>query len=218
MGTDLNDIAVTKDGQIAISGDDRATIRITNYPATRQEPSTEYTNHAEFVVAVKLLVDDSQLISCGGADRAVFQWILHKNYEHKAIEIEEEVQEEMKVDPEERIVENVDSGPEVQLEPEPKSEPEPEPEPKDEPEMEPEREPVVEPKDSNPTTSDEDGFPEFNEQWLQKHKLLNIGHCLMLKDMTILRLSALSTMRIWRSWESAKTGIVRSCCSESNAR
>merc|ERR1712130_924665 len=77
-GTDLNDIALTKDKKLVISGDDYGTIRVYNYPAIEQKPYKSYTQHAEFVVAVKLLSDDSELISCGGADRAIFEWKLNK--------------------------------------------------------------------------------------------------------------------------------------------
>jgi len=79
-GTDLNDIALTKDKKLVISGDDYGTIRVYNYPAIEQKPYKSYTQHAEFVVAVKLLSDDSELISCGGADRAIFEWKLNKLY------------------------------------------------------------------------------------------------------------------------------------------
>jgi len=85
-GTDLNEIALTKDKKLCISGDDFASVRLYNYPAIKQKPCKKYTNHAEFVVGVKLLANDRDLITCGGADRAVFQWKLTKLYEHEDVE------------------------------------------------------------------------------------------------------------------------------------
>jgi len=76
-GTDLNDIAVTKDKTLCISGDDYGAMRVYSYPVIKQEPFKQYNNHGEFVVAVKLLANDEHVISCGGADRAVLQWKLN---------------------------------------------------------------------------------------------------------------------------------------------
>jgi len=77
-GTDLNDATLTSDGKLIISGDDYGTVRLHNYPAVDPTACIEYTGHAEFVVGVELLRDDSQLITCGGNDMAIFQWRLHK--------------------------------------------------------------------------------------------------------------------------------------------
>jgi len=79
-GTDLNDATLTSDHRLIITGDDYGTIRIHNYPAIDPTNHVSYGGHAEFVQGVELLRDDSQLITCGGEDMAIFQWKLNKNY------------------------------------------------------------------------------------------------------------------------------------------
>eukprot|EP01084_Bolivina_argentea_P273583 466066_1 len=73
-GTDLNDATVTSDNKLIASGDDYGCVRLHNYPAVDPENCIEYHGHAEFVVGVEFLRDDSQLITCGGNDMAIFQW------------------------------------------------------------------------------------------------------------------------------------------------
>ena len=75
-GTDLNDATLTSDGKLIASGDDYGCVRLHNYPAIDQTACNEYHGHAEFVVGVEWLRDDSQLITCGGNDMAIFQWKL----------------------------------------------------------------------------------------------------------------------------------------------
>merc|ERR1712157_226639 len=41
-GTDLNDIALTKDAKHAISADDYGALRVYNYPVVKQEPCKQY--------------------------------------------------------------------------------------------------------------------------------------------------------------------------------
>lgn len=79
-GTDLNDATLTSDNRLIISGDDYGTVRLHNYPAIDPTNHLAYGGHAEFVQGVELLRDDSQVITCGGEDMAIFQWKLHKNY------------------------------------------------------------------------------------------------------------------------------------------
>merc|ERR1712087_902362 len=73
-GTDLNDATLTSDGKLIASGDDYGCVRLHNYPAVDPSVCLEYRGHAEFVVGVEFLRDDSQLITCGGNDMAIFQW------------------------------------------------------------------------------------------------------------------------------------------------
>ena len=77
-GTDLNDATLTSDNKLIITGDDYGIVRLHNYPAIDPSACAEYTGHAEFVVGVELLRDDSQLITCGGNDMAIFQWLVKK--------------------------------------------------------------------------------------------------------------------------------------------
>jgi len=78
-GTDLNDATVTSDNRLIASGDDYGCVRLHNYPAIEPEACLEYHGHAEFVVGVEFLRDDSQLITCGGSDQAIFQWQVIKS-------------------------------------------------------------------------------------------------------------------------------------------
>ena len=99
-GTDLNDIVITKDEKLVISVDDFATVRMHNYPAIHERKCKQYKNkHCEFIVGCKLLFDDSQLITVGGADRTIFQWKLNKLYqeEDNTQEKHDQVQEEYHV-------------------------------------------------------------------------------------------------------------------------
>ena len=79
-GTDLNDATITSDGRLVATGDDYGKVRLHNFPSTDPKTNCVYEGHSEFVVGVEFLRDDSQLITCGGADMAIFQWRLHKNY------------------------------------------------------------------------------------------------------------------------------------------
>jgi len=79
-GTDLNDATLTSDAKLIASGDDYGHVRLHNYPSTDPKTCAVYAGHAEFVVGVEFLRDDSQLITAGGEDMAIFQWKLHKNY------------------------------------------------------------------------------------------------------------------------------------------
>jgi len=73
-GTDLNATTLTSDSALIASGDDFGTVRLHNYPAVDPEACHAYGGHAEFVVGVDFLADDSYLFSVGGADMAIFQW------------------------------------------------------------------------------------------------------------------------------------------------
>jgi len=79
-GTDLNDATITSDHRLVLSADDYGTIRVHNYPAVEPTLHNAYGGHAEFVQSVQLLRDDSQAISVGGEDMAIFQWKLYKKY------------------------------------------------------------------------------------------------------------------------------------------
>merc|ERR1712113_294154 len=79
-GTDLNDATLTSDAKLVATGDDYGKVRLHNFPSTDPKTCAVYEGHAEFVVGVEFLRDDSQLITCGGADQSVFQWKLYKNY------------------------------------------------------------------------------------------------------------------------------------------
>eukprot|EP00486_Rosalina_sp_Unknown_P002333 CAMPEP_0201576290 /NCGR_PEP_ID=MMETSP0190_2-20130828/22024_1 /ASSEMBLY_ACC=CAM_ASM_000263 /TAXON_ID=37353 /ORGANISM="Rosalina sp." /LENGTH=798 /DNA_ID=CAMNT_0048006991 /DNA_START=145 /DNA_END=2541 /DNA_ORIENTATION=+ len=82
-GTDLNDATVTSDNKFIASGDDYGNVRLHSYPAINPDFNKKYGGHAEFVVGVEFLRDDSQLITCGGNDMAIFQWKLNVSKDKK---------------------------------------------------------------------------------------------------------------------------------------
>jgi WD40 repeat protein len=73
-GTDLNDCSLSRDHSLVASGDDFGAVHLHNYPAVDTEAGFTYNGHAEFVVGVDFLSDDSSLVSVGGADMSIFQW------------------------------------------------------------------------------------------------------------------------------------------------
>jgi WD40 repeat protein len=77
-GTDINDVTVTSDKKLVACGDDYGHVRLHNYPVVVQEPNKCYSGHAEHVVGVEFMGNDNYLISCGGADFAIFQWVVKK--------------------------------------------------------------------------------------------------------------------------------------------
>eukprot|EP01084_Bolivina_argentea_P278377 475540_1 len=81
--TDLNDIAVTSDKKLIVSGDKYGKLRLHNYPATVSSkclPKT-YSAHSESVGCVAFVHDDAYLISLGQATGIIFQWELIKKEE-----------------------------------------------------------------------------------------------------------------------------------------
>lgn len=79
-GTDLNDVTLTEDGQILACGDDFGCVRLYKYPAICNKPEAQrvYLGHSSFVVGVEFCRDNKHLITCGGNDMAIFQWILER--------------------------------------------------------------------------------------------------------------------------------------------
>merc|ERR1719436_1183761 len=79
-GTDLNDITLTEDNQIIATGDDFGFVRLFKYPAVSNKPEAHraYLGHSSFVVGVEFCRDNKNLITCGGNDMAIFQWVLER--------------------------------------------------------------------------------------------------------------------------------------------
>jgi WD40 repeat protein len=78
-GTDINDCAISHDGQYIIAGDDFGHVRIHNFPVVLPEPNKAYGGHAEHVMNVSFGANDAYIISCGGADMSIFQWKVTKH-------------------------------------------------------------------------------------------------------------------------------------------
>jgi len=79
-GTDLNDITMTEDQTIIATGDDFGCVRLFKYPAISNKPEAHrvYLGHSSFVVGVEFCRNDKDLITCGGNDMAIFQWVLER--------------------------------------------------------------------------------------------------------------------------------------------
>lgn len=73
-GTDINDCCISGDGKFIAAGDDFGHVRIHNFPVAAPEPNKAYSGHAEHVIGIQFTSNDQYLVSCGGADMAIFQW------------------------------------------------------------------------------------------------------------------------------------------------
>lgn len=72
----------------SVAGDDFGKIRLYAFPCVVEDaPSRTYTAHSSHVSAVSFTYDNRWLVSVGGADRAVCQWVL----EAKARDVRESV-------------------------------------------------------------------------------------------------------------------------------
>ena len=74
-GNDINSVDALK--SIVASGDDFGKVQIYNYPAsTPDSPHDTYTGHSSHVTNVRFSKDGNHLISVGGHDNAIFQWLV----------------------------------------------------------------------------------------------------------------------------------------------
>ena len=90
-GTDINAVDRSHDGKTLATVDDFGRLRLFRYPVITQDSMfTDYTGHSSHVMNVAWTVGDTHLITCGGNDRAVFQW--------KCDQEDDETAEEAKVE------------------------------------------------------------------------------------------------------------------------
>ncbi|RVE43289.1 hypothetical protein evm_012048 [Chilo suppressalis] len=76
-GTDLNSCTRSHDGRLAATGDDFGKVKLYAYPVTQPKSLChQYGGHSSHVTCVRFLSDDSRLVSSGGADTALMQWIV----------------------------------------------------------------------------------------------------------------------------------------------
>ncbi|KAK4308983.1 hypothetical protein Pmani_019360 [Petrolisthes manimaculis] len=79
-GTDINTCTRANNSSVLITGDDFGKVKIFSYPASQQKArNMEYGGHSSHVTAVTFLHDDSRLVSTGGRDTAVMQWMVSAN-------------------------------------------------------------------------------------------------------------------------------------------
>nr|XP_055052698.1 echinoderm microtubule-associated protein-like 2 isoform X1 [Misgurnus anguillicaudatus] len=76
-GTDINAVCRSHDKQLLASADDFGKVHLFSNPCSQpRAPSHIYGGHSSHVTNVAFLHDDSHLISTGGKDTSILQWVL----------------------------------------------------------------------------------------------------------------------------------------------
>uniref|UniRef100_A0A4W6CY70 EMAP like 2 n=1 Tax=Lates calcarifer TaxID=8187 RepID=A0A4W6CY70_LATCA len=76
-GTDINAVCRSHDGSLLASADDFGKVHLFSFPCSQpRAPSHEYGGHSSHVTNVAFLHDDSHLISTGGKDTSILQWVV----------------------------------------------------------------------------------------------------------------------------------------------
>ncbi|CAG5101627.1 Similar to Eml1: Echinoderm microtubule-associated protein-like 1 (Rattus norvegicus) [Cotesia congregata] len=76
-GTDVNNCTRSGEGKLLATGDDFGKVRLFSYPACQPKSlSYTYGGHSSHVTNVTFLHDDTRLVSIGGNDTSVLQWIV----------------------------------------------------------------------------------------------------------------------------------------------
>uniref|UniRef100_A0A671QZZ2 Echinoderm microtubule-associated protein-like 1 n=1 Tax=Sinocyclocheilus anshuiensis TaxID=1608454 RepID=A0A671QZZ2_9TELE len=75
-GTDINAVCSSNAKKLLITGDDFGKVHLFSFPCSQSRaPSHIYGGHSSHVTNVNFLNDDSQLISTGGKDMSIMQWL-----------------------------------------------------------------------------------------------------------------------------------------------
>uniref|UniRef100_A0A672IHK0 Echinoderm microtubule-associated protein-like 2 n=1 Tax=Salarias fasciatus TaxID=181472 RepID=A0A672IHK0_SALFA len=76
-GTDINAVCRSHDGALLASADDFGKVHLFSFPCSQpRAPSHEYGGHSSHVTNVAFLHDNSRLISTGGKDTSILQWVV----------------------------------------------------------------------------------------------------------------------------------------------
>ncbi|KAM9813061.1 echinoderm microtubule-associated protein-like 2 isoform 1-T1 [Syngnathus typhle] len=76
-GTDVNGVCRSHDDSLLASADDFGKVHLLSYPCSQpRAPGHEYGGHSSHVTSVAFLHDDSRLISTGGKDASILQWLV----------------------------------------------------------------------------------------------------------------------------------------------
>ncbi|KAM9317692.1 echinoderm microtubule-associated protein-like 2 isoform 2-T2 [Pholidichthys leucotaenia] len=76
-GTDINAVCRSHNGSLLASADDFGKVHLFSSPCSHpRAPSHEYGGHSSHVTNVAFLHDDSHLISTGGKDTSILQWVV----------------------------------------------------------------------------------------------------------------------------------------------
>ncbi|XP_076678877.1 echinoderm microtubule-associated protein-like 2 isoform X5 [Andrena cerasifolii] len=77
-GTDVNNCTRSRDSKLLATGDDFGKVKLFSYPACQPKSLCHtYGGHSSHVTNVSFLQDDTRLISTGGGDTSVLQWIVN---------------------------------------------------------------------------------------------------------------------------------------------
>ncbi|KAK2575040.1 hypothetical protein KPH14_008783 [Odynerus spinipes] len=77
-GTDINNCSRSGDGKLLATGDDFGKVKLFSHPACQPKSLYHsYGGHSSHVTNVSFLQDDSRLVSTGGNDTSVLQWIVN---------------------------------------------------------------------------------------------------------------------------------------------
>ncbi|XP_033314740.1 echinoderm microtubule-associated protein-like 2 isoform X10 [Bombus bifarius] len=77
-GTDVNNCTRSGDSKLLATGDDFGKVKLFSYPACQPKSLCHaYGGHSSHVTNVSFLQDDTRLISTGGSDTSVLQWIVN---------------------------------------------------------------------------------------------------------------------------------------------
>ncbi|XP_022113185.1 echinoderm microtubule-associated protein-like 2 isoform X1 [Pieris rapae] len=76
-GTDINTCTRSHDNRLAATGDDFGKVKLFAYPVTQPKSLChQYGGHSSHVTCVRFLLDDSRLVSAGGLDTSLMQWVV----------------------------------------------------------------------------------------------------------------------------------------------
>uniref|UniRef100_A0A1A8UVV6 Echinoderm microtubule associated protein like 2 n=1 Tax=Nothobranchius furzeri TaxID=105023 RepID=A0A1A8UVV6_NOTFU len=76
-GTDINAVCRSHDKSLLASADDFGKVHLFSFPCSQpRAPSHEYGGHSSHVTNVAFLHDDSHLLSSGGKDTSILQWVV----------------------------------------------------------------------------------------------------------------------------------------------
>ncbi|XP_048515692.1 echinoderm microtubule-associated protein-like 2 isoform X7 [Athalia rosae] len=77
-GTDINNCTRSGDGKLLATGDDFGKVKLFSYPACQPKSLFHvYAGHSSHVTNVSFLQDDTRLVSTGGNDTSVLQWVVN---------------------------------------------------------------------------------------------------------------------------------------------
>ncbi|XP_028026451.1 echinoderm microtubule-associated protein-like 2 isoform X3 [Bombyx mandarina] len=76
-GTDINSCARSRDGRLAATGDDFGKVKLYAYPVTQPKSLCHaYGGHSSHVTCVRFTQDGARLLSAGGLDTSLMQWLV----------------------------------------------------------------------------------------------------------------------------------------------